>query len=173
MVDLVRKNANANGNGELTDEAQTIAGDKTFSGNTTFSGTGVFGGNVTASNLALAGTVTTTSVNGNGTGTVTAHYARNGSMVVVSIKFSVAKTVSDGIPWVALLPAGFRPARRHFVTVGSSIGGVFANNFLRVDADGAVNFYTNAGGNILNGQSVVSAGSGSDYASFSFQADAT
>jgi len=32
MVDLVRKNANANGNGELTDEAQTIAGDKTFTG---------------------------------------------------------------------------------------------------------------------------------------------
>lgn len=32
MVDLIRKDANANGGGELTDETQTIVGNKTFTG---------------------------------------------------------------------------------------------------------------------------------------------
>ena len=161
MVDLVRKNANANGSGELTDTTQTIAGDKTFSGN------------ITASNVAQTAFATTTSFSG-ATGTITVFASRTGDTVTLSLKFSLTKDGVTGVPTSDAVPVGFRPSARTWFVVINQINSTAGANGMRIDSNGRIGWYSNSTlSNVPAAATVTTPGGGTEFCCVSYQASAT
>lgn len=148
MVDLVRKNANANGSGELTNTDQTIAGVKTFNdgikldndaGQSTLNyyrtgtGSGTFSGMTTSPSI-------------------TATFVRTGAAVIMRIgtgNTTLTKNGSNGpIVLSGIVPTWARSSVETNVQLWGSNAGAIRNLYARIKTDGNIDIYSETFGNI-------------------------